>query len=59
MANNYHKRFLCIGPGGRHCVCCFDPPGSKGRKLEYRRAKRRDNKEAMKVEQENLDVSMA
>lgn len=44
------KKYLTIGPGGRGCSCCFPAPGSKGRKLEYRRAKKRMKKEAFKVE---------
>ena len=41
---------LCIGPGGVSCPCCFPPPGSKARYLEFRRAKRKDKKEALKRE---------
>lgn len=46
-----HSRNLRIGPGGRKCVCCFPAPG-KGRKLEYRRAKKLDKKQALKAEKE-------
>ncbi len=46
-----HSRNLCIGPGGRKCNCCFPPPGSKARKLEYRRAKRLDKRQAFKAEE--------
>lgn len=46
-----HSRNLCIGPGGRKCVCCFPAPGSKARKLEYRSAKRLDKKQAFKAEE--------
>lgn len=42
------NKFLCIGPGGRKCSCCFPAPGSKARRLEYRRAKRRDYQEVRK-----------
>lgn len=45
-----HSRYLCIGPGGRKCICCFPAPGSKARKLEYRKAKRIEKREAMKIE---------
>lgn len=45
------KKHLCIGPGGKNCPCCFPAPGSKERKAEFRRAKRRSNKEAIKVEE--------
>lgn len=41
---------LHIGPGGRKCNCCFPAPGSKARKLQYRRAKKLDKKEAFKTE---------
>lgn len=50
-----HSRHLKIGPGGRRCVCCFPSPGSKARKLEYRRAKRLDKKEAFKAEEMNKE----
>lgn len=46
-------KFLCVGPGGTRCTCCFPAPGSQARKLEYRRAKRREKRDAMRVEQEN------
>jgi len=49
-----HSRYLCIGPGGRKCNCCFPSPGSKARRLEYRRAKKLDKKEAVKVEMSQL-----
>ena len=52
---NYDSKFLCVSVGGRYCVCCFDPPGSKARRLEYRRAKRAAKREAMKVERENSE----
>lgn len=38
------SKFLCIGPGGRKCNCCFPAPGSRARRLEYRRAKRREER---------------
>lgn len=46
-----HSRNLCIGPGGRHCVCCFPSPNSKDRKAQYRSAKRKDAKDAIKAEE--------
>lgn len=48
-----HSRNLCIGPGGRKCNCCFPAPGSKARKIEYRKAKRLDKREAFKAEYVN------
>ena len=50
-----HSRYLCIGPGGRKCNCCFPAPGSKARKMEYRKAKRIEKREAIKVEQANIN----
>ena len=46
-----HSRNLKIGPGGRRCVCCFPAPKSKERRLEYRAAKRKDAKDAMRAEE--------
>lgn len=46
---------LHIGPGGTGCICCFPAPGSKARKLEYRRAKKQDKKEAFKLEEMNSE----
>ena len=39
-------KFLCVGPGGRKCPCCFPAPGSKARKALMRGAKRREAFEA-------------
>lgn len=50
-----NSKYLMVGPGGKRCSCCFPAPGSKARKLEYRRAKRLDKKEAFKVEEINKD----
>jgi hypothetical protein len=44
-----HSKHLKVGPGGRKCNCCFPAPGSKARKMEYRKAKRLDKKEAFKA----------
>jgi hypothetical protein len=46
-----HSRNLCIGPGGRKCNCCFPAPSSKARRLEYRKAKKLDRKEALRIEE--------
>jgi hypothetical protein len=46
-----HSRNLCIGPGGRKCNCCFPAPGSKARRLEYRKAKKADQRAAIKAEE--------
>lgn len=48
-----HSRYFCFGPGVRKCNCCFPAPGSKARKLEYRKAKKLDKKQAIKVEEMN------
>jgi hypothetical protein len=47
-------KYACVGPGGVHCPCCFPAPGSNERKLEFRRAKRREMKEAFRVEEINM-----
>ena len=44
-------RFLQVGPGGRKCSCCFQPPGPS-RKAQVRRAKRLEAKLALRVELE-------
>lgn len=41
-------KHLSIGPGGKRCVCCFPAPGSKARKAEFRRAKKKERAEAVK-----------
>ena len=43
-------KFLCVGPGGRRCPCCFPAPGSKTRKLLFRAAKRREAKDAKQMQ---------
>jgi len=50
-----NSKYLCVGPGGRKCNCCFPAPGSKARRLEYRKAKRNAKREAMKIEKSSLD----
>ena len=47
------QKHLTIGPGGRHCRCCFPAPGSKERKREYRNAKRKEEREALRIEELN------
>lgn len=42
-----NSRYLKIGPGGRRCDCCFPAPGSRDRRSEFRRAKKRAHREAM------------
>jgi len=49
------KKHLCIGPGGIDCHCCFPAPGSRERKLEFRRAKRREKREAMREAQQEKE----
>lgn len=36
-----------VGPGGRHCPCCFPPPGDITRRARFKRAARLDNQEAL------------
>lgn len=47
------NKHLTVGPGGVKCPCCFPSPGSKERKAEFRRAKRKEKRAALKVEKEN------
>jgi len=42
------SRFLCVGPGGTRCACCFPAPGSRARRAEFRRAKNRNRREVRK-----------
>lgn len=44
------KRHLHVGPGGWKCTCCFPARSSKARKYEFRRAKRREAREAIRCE---------
>lgn len=32
-------KFICVGPGGMTCTCCFPAPRSKERKYKFRQAK--------------------
>ena len=47
-----YTRYLCVGPGGRRCPCCF--PGPKGKRYKYRKAKRRDERDIAKEIREEL-----
>lgn len=47
------KKYLCVGPGGMGCTCCFPAPGSKDRKHQFRIAKRKEHREAFKFQQMN------
>lgn len=49
-----HSKHLHVGPGGLKCVCCMPPPGSKARKAEFRKAKRREHREAIATEFEAM-----
>lgn len=49
------SKFLCVGPGGVRCACCFPAPGSKHRKRLIRTAKRREAREAARLERLNND----
>ena len=48
------SRYLSIGPGGRNCSCCFPAPRSKDRRKQYRIAKRKADREAMKNAEADL-----
>ena len=39
--------------GGIDCACCFPKPGSKEREHRFRKAKKRERREAMKEAFEN------
>lgn len=52
------NKHLKVGPGGMRCVCCFPAPGSKGRKLKFRRAKRKEKREALRIEKLNHDKGL-
>lgn len=43
-----YKKYLCVGPGGTRCPCCFPPPG-KARKALYRRAKKAEKKDSLRI----------
>lgn len=43
-----------MGPGGPKCACCFPAPGSKYRKAIFNAGKKRDRKEAFRLEQTQL-----
>lgn len=49
------NKYLDIGVGGRHCVCCFPAPGSKARRILFRQAKRKEKREAMRLEKINSE----
>jgi hypothetical protein len=51
------NKHLCIGPGGMGCPCCFPAPGSRERKLEFRRAKLREKRLALKEAEQELAPS--
>jgi hypothetical protein len=40
------NRYLQVGPGGINCRCCLPPRGSKARRYQFRRAKRRETRAA-------------
>lgn len=50
---SYHRKFICAGPGGMKCSCCFPAPGK--RKAEFRKVKRRERLEAMRIERREYD----
>ena len=45
-----YSKHLSIGPGGVGCACCFPAPGSKERKQHFRAAKRKEKREALRIE---------
>lgn len=58
-----YKKHLHVGPGGMDCACCFDAPGSKSRKAEFRKAKKKERRDAindalLEMEENSIDESM-
>lgn len=49
------KKYLCIGPGGMKCNCCFPAPSRKERKLAFRAAKKKEKRVAFKCEEMNKE----
>lgn len=52
MERKRYMKFLRVGVGGWSCPCCA-PPRGKRREL-FRAARLREEREAFKVEEENL-----
>jgi hypothetical protein len=52
--SNGNSRYLKIGPGGRRCNYCFPAPGSKDRRAQFRSAKRKADRDAMRQAQNDL-----
>lgn len=51
------RKFECVGPGGRACVCCYPAPNSKARYKTVRRGKRKAEREYIRImEQEVADT---
>ncbi len=44
------SKFICVGPGGTGCSCCFPARGYKERRAIIRRAKRAEKRFALKIE---------
>lgn len=42
------NKHLSIGPGGMNCRCCFPAPGSKDRRSQFRRAKKKADRIAIR-----------
>lgn len=53
---NYRKYLKGVGVGGINCPCCFPAPRSVGRKAHYRAAKRREEVDAFRIEQLNMNA---
>lgn len=48
------NKHLDVGIGGMRCVCCFPAPGGKERRILFRSAKRKEKREAMRLEEINM-----
>ncbi len=51
-----NSRYLKIGPGGRNCPCCFPAKGSKDRRSQFRRAKKKSDRLAMREAEDELNA---
>lgn len=49
-----NSRYLKIGPGGRQCACCFPRPGSKDRRAQFRSAKRKAERAALREAEQDI-----
>lgn len=53
------SKYLCVGPGGRKCRCCFPAPGSKDRRSQFRSAKRKAERIAVREALADMEDDVA